>query len=128
MQTKKIRFYDNGHGLLVSVKDILYYLNENGVIGDRKSKTTWWNYYMEIFTRLARNYKNGETSIQINIFDFQDMFICWTELWLLKKYFTDIQRHKPFFWKLFLILDSPNEIKFSDICIEYAPSVKKKNH
>jgi len=124
MKTRKIRYYDNGHGLLISVKDVLYYLNENGVIGDKKSKTTWWKYYAEIFEKLRYQYRKGATSLQINIFDFQDMFICWTELWLLKKYFTDIQQHKPIFWKLFLLLDSPNEIRDSELFKRYEPFKK----
>lgn len=115
METKKIRIYDNGHGLLISVKDIISYLEENGVIGGKKPMGIKWKFYTEIFDKLKHQYKVGTTTMQINIFDFQDMFICWTELWLMKKYFTDMQRNKKAFRDLFLILDSPHEIKESDL-------------
>lgn len=127
METKKIRYYDGGFGLLISVKDILAYLKENGVIGERKAKATWWRYYTEIFDKLKYQYSNGVTSMQINIFDFQDMFICWTELWLMKKYFTDKQRHETVLWQLFLILDSPHEVRDSEIFIKYSPNGLNKS-
>lgn len=126
METKKIRFYDNGNGLLISVRDIVDYLNENGVIGEKKAKITQWNFYTEIFDKLKYQYKHGETSMQINIFGFQDVFICWAELWIMKKYFTDAQRHKESFWQLFLTLDSPHRIKDNDDFIEYEPLKKRK--
>ena len=118
---KHIRIFDNGHGILISVKDIVSYLEFNGVIGGEKPMGVKWKFYTEIFEKLKHQYKHGTTTMQINMFDFQDMFICWTECWLMKKYFTDLQRNKKPFRDLFLILDSPHEIKESEIFVNYEP-------
>ncbi len=80
-----------------------------------------WKFHTELFEKLKYQYKHGTTSMQINIFNFQDVFICWSYLWLMKKYFTDIQQHKKPFWELFLLLDSPHEIRNSDIFEYYEP-------
>jgi len=125
MKTQKIRVFDNGHGLLVSVKDIVLYLEQNGVIGGKKPMGIKWKFYTELFSMLNHQYKHGTTSMQINIFDFQDVFICWSYVWNMKKYFTDIQRHKKVCSDLFLLMDSPHKIRESDICVKYVPNVEK---
>lgn len=113
MDAEKIRIIDNGSGLLVSVRDVVKHLESIGIISSKKASLMEWKFKKEIFSELSKQYKNNLVTMQINIFDFQDMFICWTYLYRLRKYLLYSEREKPVI-DFFIELDSPYEIRRSD--------------
>jgi hypothetical protein len=107
----KIRIFDNKNGLLVSVSDVFDYLYEMEQLTETQCRVLKWKANTRIIATLANQYKNGNVSMQINIFKFQDIFICWTDFAYLRSLFSEKQKQNIGIMRLFWSLDSPHDIR-----------------
>lgn len=106
---KTIRF-KNDRYLLVSVNDVIDYVQKELNISDKKISIISWEFKKEIIYDLYKEYKAGSVFNSLIIPDHDDYFLSWTRFWRLEK----ILNKKGYsVYKLFQILSDPNEIELN---------------
>jgi hypothetical protein len=111
----KIRAINTKYGLTISVRDVFKYLHEIGVLTQTQERVQRWKINSFLISKLAYQYKKGLVSMQINIFDFNDIFVSWTEFEHIHNLMPTKYRENKKLSSLFWQLDSPHEIRFNDL-------------
>lgn len=111
---KQIRF-KNDRYLLVSVNDVIDFVQEKLKISDKKISYIAWDFKKAIIKDLYDEYKKGSIFNSLIIPEYDDYFLSWTRFWRLEKL---LNQKNYFCGNIFSILSDPNEIELNELFIE----------
>lgn len=111
---KQIRF-KNDRYLLVSVNDVIDFVQEKINISDKKISSIAWDFKKAIIKDLYDEYKKGSVFNSLIIPEHDDYFLSWTRFWRLEKL---LNQKNYYCSNIFSILSDPNEIELNELFIE----------
>lgn len=106
---KTIRFKNETY-LLISVNDVIDFIQEKLNISDKKIGVLAWEFKKAIIKDLYEEYKKGSIFNSLLIPEHDDYFLSWTRFWRLEK----LLNQKGYSCgEIFTILSDPNEIELN---------------
>lgn len=108
---KTIRFKNEPY-LLVSVNDVVSFIQEKLKISDKKIGVIAWEFKKAMIKDLYNEYKRGSIFNMLLIPYHDDCFLSWTRFWRLEKF---LNRKGYYVSEIFRLLSDPNEIELNPL-------------
>lgn len=109
MKTIRIK---NENYLLVSVKDVCNFIQNESKLTDKAIGKIEWNFKKKVVYNLYKEYQKGSIFNSLLIPEHDDYFLSWTRFWQLEK---DLRSKGIYCTELFSLLSDPTEIELNPL-------------